>query len=279
MLRTWAETEPADGSAAYETARLAANHPIIDGAVIPASIKSIVLAEREEQLSSLVDVVDAENIERVVAELRKVILTVHVPRSVQADVEAILKDMAKPVLARLSPSGAVANPLAPTMIIGLLEGKLFLDAIRMLYAELYTAQNLLATEDRRGAIIVQHMPDVNTTYRILRSDSFTIVEGTRGLGCWVGYGEPDRFLFENGVFARSEHGDEKGVAWDVHAPKQFTRQPLGGEDAQRLLAWAQPYLATAPANSQLLFCATDNGFFCLGAGPSIASKRDTEKPL
>lgn len=269
MLKKWSDVGFEDGSAASETAQLAANHAIIDGAVIPASVMPGILSEREEQINSLVNVVDEENIERVAAELKRTILTIHIPKQVQKDIDAILDSVTRPVLVRLSPVGAVADPLAGTMIVGLEDEKLMLDAIRMLYAELYSAKNLAATDERAGAIIVQRMPDVTATYRIIRSGSFTIVEGARGLGVWVGFGEPERFLYENNVFAKAEHGDTKGVQWEEGAPKEFSRLPLGGDDAEKLLAFAQPLLASAPETSPLLFCSTENGFLCLGAGPAV----------
>jgi len=274
MLRKWSDIGSEDGSAAYETAQLAANHPIIEGAVIPASAMPEVLSEREEQITALVDVVDNENIERVAEELKRTILTLHVPKNVQKAIDSALDIVARPVVMRLSPSGTVADPLAPTMIIGIAEEKLALDAARMLYAELYNAENLAATDERKGAIIMQRMPPVTATYRIIRAGATTIVEGTRGIGAWVGFGEPDHFLFENGAFVKAEHGDTKGVTWDDDAPKEFARLPLGGEDAEKLLAFAKPYLDSAPVNSPLLFCATENGFLCLGAGPAIVPKQN-----
>lgn len=272
MLRKWSDVTSEDGTAAHETARLAANLPVVDGAVVPASAMPHVLSEREEQITALVDVVDNENITRVAEELKRTIITVHVPKDVQADVDAALDMITRPVLMRLSPSGTVADPLAPTMIIGIEDEKLALDAMRMLYAELYSAENLAATEERKGAIIMQRMPPLTATYRVIRHGAHTIVEGTRGLGAWVGFGEPDHFLFENGAFVKAENGDTKGVTWDDDAPKEFARTPLGGEDAQKLLDFAKPYLDAAPENSPLLFCATENGFLCLGAGPAIVPK-------
>lgn len=274
MLRKWSEITADDGSAASATAQLAANLPVIDGAVVPASAMPRVLSEREEQINALVDVVDNENIERVAEELKRTIITIHVPKDIQKDIDQALDAVTKPVLMRLSPSGTVADPLAPTMIIGIADEKLALDAARMLYAELYSAENLAATEERKGAIIIQRMPHLTATYRIIRHGAHIIVEGTRGFGAWVGYGEPDHFLFENDAFVRAEHGDGKGVAWDDDAPKEFLRTPLGGEDAEKLLAFAKPYLDAAPMNSPLLFCATENGFLCLGAGPAIVPKNE-----
>jgi hypothetical protein len=151
------------------------------------------------------------------------------------------------------------------MIIGLEDGKSMLDAARMLYAELFNEGNLAAGSDRTAAIIIQRQPDVIATWRVIRSGEHTVLEGTRGLGCWVGYGEPDRVLFTNGAFVRVEHGDGKGVAWN-DGPEEFARVPLGGDDATKALEFAKPYLERT--EQPILLAQTENGWLCLGTGPA-----------
>jgi hypothetical protein len=228
------------------------------------------LAERGEQISALLDARNPENEERVAAELERTILTVHIPREVQEALAAAVQPLHAPILFRLSPRASVANPLAPMMIVGLSDGKLMLDAMRMLYAELYSVENLeLDEEDRTGALIVQEQPTVSATWRVLQLGTNTVVEGTRGLGCWVGAGEPDRFLFANGAFQRAENGDTEGVTWD-DGITTFDRTPLGGDDAQQLLEFAKPYLDAC--TQPLLFGTTDSGFVCLGASTHLNKK-------
>jgi hypothetical protein len=224
-------------------------------------------AERREQINALLNVRTEENDERVGEELKRTILTVHVPHEVQEALAEIVKPLQAPIIMRLSNVGAVANPLAPTMIIGLDEPKRMLDAVRMLYDEMYSEENLeLGEDDRSAAIIIQEQPAVSATWRIIRHGRNTFVEGTRGLGAWVGVGEPDRFLFLDGAFSKAENGDDHGIEWQG-ALEKFTRTPLGGEEATKLLEFAKPYLDTC--SQPLLFASTESGFVCLGAGAAL----------
>ncbi len=267
MRKSWTEVTESDGSAAFMTAELAKENPIVPGAVLSAQSMIDSLAERQEQLSNLLKVHNPENQERVAAELRRVIITVHVPKSTQEALADIIQPLNAPVLMRLSNVSAVTNPLAPTMILGLSDGKLMLDALRMLFAEMYSAENLdVDSSTRTASIVIQEQPELTATWRILRTGNHVIVEGTKGLGCWVGVGEPDRFLFEGEEFQHAENGDAEGIAWD-NGIVDHERLPLGGEEAQALIAFAKPYMAKTM--QPLFFASTAKGFVCLGAGARV----------
>lgn len=241
MITDLKAATPAHGKAAAASAQTAT----VPGYVLAAEAMQATLDERMEQVTNLLKVRDEENNESVAEDIRDVILTVHVPAQVEDPLEDAFNKLRKPVLLRLSPIDPVADPLSPSMIIGLEEMKPVLDALRMLYAEMHSAANLEHSDEHRTAIIIQSLLPLQSTYRVLRSGSHTVIEATHGLGAWVGYGEPDRFLFEGDQLQKSEGGDNKAILMG-ETIKEGTRTPTSNDDAKSVFDFAKQFSGDAP---------------------------------
>lgn len=270
MVFHWKSVTTSEGSAAAMTAALAQSHAVAPGVVIPAQAMSDTLSLRHEQIAALLAVRDGTNDERVASELKRTIITLRVPDALSEAIDDQLRELKFPILVRLSPIDTIANPLAPTIVLGLHDGKSVLDALRMLYAEMFTAENLAQnTDEHRASVIMQSQPAAAATFRIIPLEENIVIEATQGLGAWVGYGEPDRFLITNGELIQSEHGDGAGIRFE-NGFQEFSRSPITSEQASLVYEFAKPMLegATTP----LLFAATESGFICLGATTELPQK-------
>jgi hypothetical protein len=248
------------GQAAARSALVAT----VVGHVLTTDAMDASLDERQEQINALLNVYGQENAERVAAELGVIIHTVHVPKQVENEIEHQAFDtLEKPVLMRLSPVGKVADPLEPAIVLGIEDKKAVLDALRMLYAEMYTAPNL-ATGDtnRHASIIMQPMPRYTATFRVFTHNHFTIIEAEQGYGALVNFGEPDRFLYENGALTAHQPGNAEGIFFEKHIVAK-KREEVSKELGEKVYAYAHPLLEKARA--PLLIGLTPAGeLSCLG---------------
>ncbi len=246
MLVPLAQSSSSEGKAAAETAKLFAHTTVAAGYVLQAGAMAASLSERQEQVDSLLKARNRENIQGVAEDLKDVILTIHVPKEVETALEEAFENLEKPILLRLSPVGSIASPLDPSIILGLQEMKPVLDALRMMYAEMYTAKNLLMEDrDHSTAVIIQPMPKLQQAFRVLKQGQYTIIEGSYGYGAWVGYGEPDRYLFDGDEFKHNEMGDEKGVFWE-EGFSEGVRRHISEADAKAVLAYVKHFPTEAP---------------------------------
>jgi hypothetical protein len=260
MLTPITQATAADGSAAEQTAILSRHAPIAKGYVIQASVMDLCFDERREQIDNLLKVRTAENNESVAEELHTIISTVHVPKPVVDALKEAFESIRKPVLMRLSPIGKVANPLEPAMILALDDMKSVLDAVRLLYAEMYSADNLATEDDNRStALIMQEMPDFEYTFRVIKHNEHMIVEGEHGYGAFVAYGEPERFLFTNGNPAGSEPGSGQGIFFEKGSFREAARKPLTVAQAQAALDYAQQLFTQV--HTPLLIGVSDRGVY------------------
>lgn len=246
-----------DGEAAASSASTAT----VPGYVLQTPAMTATLDERAEQITNLLNVLGTDNNEAVAEDIKDVILTVHVPAEVEDAVEQAFDKLEKPVLMRLSAVGSIADPLAPAMILGLEDMKSVLDALRMLYAEMHSAANL-ATGDkhRQAAIIIQPMLALANTYRVLRSGDHTVIEATQGYGAWVGYGEPERYLFTGDELTKGTPGDDRGLLFDGDGIYEERRETLTEEDIRECFAYAKAIQSTP----LLVGRRQDGSFVCYG---------------
>jgi len=247
-----------EGSAASNSAKIA------DGYVLTGEAMLTTLDERQEQINNLLAAVTPDNVEAVAVDLKRIILTLHVPHSVEAAVEEAFNKLQKPVLMRLSPIGNIKNPLKPTIVLSLEDKKSALDALRMLYAEMFTPENLKVDITVDAAIIIQSMPQAVSTYRVIHTGEYTIIEAQQGFGAWVDYGENDRFLFQAEELKLSEHGTANGLFTKMLKEKQ--RIATTESEAREMYA----YCKTLFPNSPLLVARlADKSFACLGCSASL----------
>jgi hypothetical protein len=258
MLKSLSQATSADGSAAMNSANIA------EGFVLTAAAMDKTLDERKEQIVSELEAVSDDNVDRVAADLKRVILTVHVPRDVEHAVSEAFDQLQKPILMRLSPIAAVKNPLKPTIVLSIEDKKSALDALRMLYAEMFTADNLRVDTETAAAIIMQNMPLAASTYRVISTEQHTIVEAQQGFGAWVGFGESDRFLFNSGELKTSEHGTALGIFGKEL--KQKPRLAISENEASEMYAYCKTLF---PKNPLLLARLSDKSFVCLGCSTSL----------
>jgi hypothetical protein len=243
MITELSNATSAHGQAAAASAQTAT----VPGFVLSPAAMPLTLDERMEQVNNLLKVRDEENNEAVAEDLRDVILTVQVPEEVEDALESAFNKLPKPLLMRLSPIGPIADPLGPTMVVGLQDMKSALDALRMLYAGMHSAENLsLGSGNHETAIIVQPLTHIASTYRVLRSNQFTVVEATHGLGAWVGYGEPDRFLFEGDELKKEQPGDNKAVLLTEGKVHEGKRTPTSNDAARAAFDFAKQFAGDAP---------------------------------
>lgn len=261
MIIELSQATIADGNAAAESAKIA------KGFVLTAAAMEACIEERSEQVASELKIRTAENNVRVAAEVQRAILTLHVPKSVEHAAESAFEQLEKPIMMRLSPIGAVKNPLKPAIVLDIKDKKAVLDALRMLYGEMYSAENL-ATEDenRLATVIMQSMPSAESTYRVLQTGEHAIVEGQQGFGSLVGFGEPERFLYQGDEFKRFEPGTKNGIFYQKYF-KEMSRIAIGEPEAREVLAFARTLDTKAPL---LLIRLKDKSFVCLGCGPSVS---------
>lgn len=258
MLIPLSQATNTDGSTAANSAKIA------DGFVLTADALRLTLDERQEQITAELNAVRADNIDRVAADLKRIILTVHVPQTVEDSIASAYNQLQKPLLMRLSPIGGVKNPLKPTIVLAIEDKKSALDALRMLYAEMFTADNLGVDINVDAAIIIQTMPLAASTYRIIHTGNSTIIEAQQGFGAWVDYGENDRFLFEGEELKMTEIGTGNGIFTKELKPGQ--RLAITAGDAQDMYAYAKTLFPYSPL---LLARLSDKTFVCLGCSASV----------
>lgn len=266
MIISLSQATTTYGSAAAAAAQFPIEAKPIRGFVLSPEAMSIVLNERQEQIENLVRVRTTENIDRVAADLKRTVLTVHVPKEVEQALETAYNDLDQPVMMWLSPIGAVKDPLAPALVIGVNDQKAMLDGLRMLYAEMYSAENLTTEdEDRSAAIVIQSLPHARSTYRIIPAGEHTIVEASEGYSSWVGYGEPDRFLYQGNTLVRQERGTPEGVDIEEGNVVETKRGFISENEAAEVLAFVKPFLRNQP----VLIARTAEGFVAVAALPKM----------
>ena len=258
MLIPLAQATTNEGSAAASSAKIA------DGFVLTGEAMLATLDERQEQITSSLHAIRPDNLERVAADLKRVILTVRVPRSVEDSIQQAFDSLKKPVLMRLSPIAAVKNPLKPVIVLSLEDKKSALDALRMLYAEMFSPENLRVDIGVDATIIIQSMPQAASTYRVIHTGEYTIIEAQQGFGAWVDYGESDRFLFQGDELKASEQGTANGLFTKDLKEKQ--RIAVSEIEAREMLAYCKTLFPLSPL---LLARLADKSFVCLGCSASL----------